>query len=143
MKKDAGFSDAEKAAMKARARELKLEAKREATRAEGEAELLAAVEAMPEPSKGIGSRLHRLISEAAPDLIPRTWYGMPAYSNADGRVVCFFRGAEKFKERYLTFGFNDVARVDDGVMWPIAYAILELSAKEEAVVTDLIKRAVG
>lgn len=137
------FSAAEKAAMKARAKELKEEAKRAATREEGEAAIQAVLAELPEESRALGAKLHKLISASAPELSPRTWYGMPAYSNAEGKVVLFFRPAEKFKERYLTFGFNESAALDDGNMWPIAFAIHDLGPAEEARISLLVKRAIG
>lgn len=136
-----GFSEEEKAAMKARVKELKAQARRGANKAEGETEVLAAIDAMTGTDLEIGRRLHALIKASAPDLSPKTWYGMPAYANADGKVVCFFRGASKFKERYLTFGFNQEAKLDDGAMWPIAFALTKLTPAEEAKVADLVKKA--
>src|SRR5579862_5990989 len=139
----AGFSEEEKAAMKARIKEMKAEARANATRAEGEQELLAAVAAMTETDRKMGERLHAIISECAPALSPKTWYGMPAYANKDGKVICFFRGSEKFKERYMTFGFNQEAKLDAGSMWPIVYALTELTAADEKRVAELVKKAVG
>jgi uncharacterized protein YdhG (YjbR/CyaY superfamily) len=104
--------------------------------------VLAAIAAMPEPYRSMGERLHLIIKASAPDLSPRTWYGMPAYAK-DGRVVCFFRGGDKFKERYMTFGFDDAARLDEGHMWPIAFALTELTAAEESEIVALVKKAVG
>src|SRR5438132_2602277 len=127
-----GFSDEERAAMKARAKELKAEARRGTNRADGENDVLAAIAAMPAAGRAMAERLHAIIKASAPDLSPKTWYGMPAYANTDGKVVCFFRGADKFKERYMTFGFNQEAKLDDGHMWPIAFALKELTAAEEA-----------
>jgi len=138
-KRDSGFSTEEKAAMKARAKELKAQAAKE----DGEKMVLDAIAAMPDSGRAMAERLHAVIKAAAPDLAPKTWYGMPSYANADGKVVVFFRGADKFKERYLTFGFNQEALLDDGNMWPTAYAITELNPAEEARVTALVKRAVG
>jgi uncharacterized protein YdhG (YjbR/CyaY superfamily) len=135
-----GFTADEKAAMQARARELRAEARAKKGRAEGEADVLAAIAAMKEPDRAMARRLHALIAANAPDLSPKTWYGMPAYAR-DGKVVCFFRDAAKFKDRYATFGFNDAANLDDGAMWPVAYALKELSAKEEATVVALLKKA--
>jgi len=125
--------------MKARAKELKAQAAKE----DGEKMVLDAIAAMPDSGRAMAERLHAVIKAAAPDLAPKTWYGMPSYANADGKVVVFFRGADKFKERYLTFGFNQEALLDDGNMWPTAYAITELNPAEEARVTALVKRAVG
>ncbi|SRR5258708_4664650 len=142
-KKSTGFTDAEREAMKARAREMKAEARRGAQKADGESDLLAAIAAMPAPGRAMAERLHAIITASAPDLLPKTWYGMPAYANKDGKVVCFFRGAEKFKERYMTLGFNQEANLDDGHMWPIAFALTELTAADEARIGPIVKRAVG
>jgi hypothetical protein len=130
-----GFSSEEKAAMRARARELK-------TAEDGETAVRAAIAAMSPPDRAIGERLHALIRQAAPDLSPKTWYGMPAYAK-DGKVVCYFRNATKFKERYAMFGFNDSANLDQGSMWPVAYALKELTAADEAKVRALVKKAVS
>ncbi len=113
-----------------------------ADKADEESVVLAAIAAMPEPYRAMGERLHAIIKASAPALSPRTWYGMPAYAK-DGKVVCFFRGADKFKERYMTLGFNDVANLDEGHMWPIAFALTELTAAEEASIGTLVKRAVN
>jgi uncharacterized protein YdhG (YjbR/CyaY superfamily) len=130
-----GFTAEEKAAMKARARELK-------GKADGESAVRAAIAAMSPQDRAIAKRLHELIKAAAPDLSPKTWYGMPAYAK-DGKVVCFFRNAGKFKERYAMFGFNDTAKLDDGSMWPVAFALTELTAADEAKIGALVKKAVG
>jgi uncharacterized protein YdhG (YjbR/CyaY superfamily) len=130
-----GFTAEEKAAMKARARELK-------AAEDGESALRAALTAMSPHDRAIGERLHEIIKATAPDLLPKTWYGMPAYAK-DGKVVCFFRNAEKFKERYAMFGFNDSANLDDGSMWPVAYALKELTAADETRIRDLVKKAVS
>jgi uncharacterized protein YdhG (YjbR/CyaY superfamily) len=135
----AGFSAEERAAMKARVRELKTTRHR----ADGEKEVLAAIAKMPEPDRATSARLHQLIRAAAPGLSPKTWYGMPAYANADGKVVCFFRPASKFKDRYLTLGFNDAAQLDDGVMWPTSYALTKLTITEEKRVHALVQKAAG
>ena len=132
-KKD-GFSAEERAAMRARAKELK-----EAT--DGETAVSAALAKMSPKDRTIGKRLHALIKESAPDLSPKTWYGMPAYAK-DGKVVCFFRDAGKFKERYSMLGFNDSAKLDQGSMWPVAYALKELTAADEAKIRTLVKKAV-
>ena len=132
--KKEGFTAEEKAAMKARARELK-------DKADGESAVGAAIAAMSPQDRAIAERLHELIKATAPDLSPKTWYGMPAYANKDGKVVCFFRDAGKFKDRYATFGFNDAAKIDDGSMWPIAYALPKLTAADEAKIRTLVKRA--
>jgi uncharacterized protein YdhG (YjbR/CyaY superfamily) len=134
-----GFSAAEKAAMKERVRELKAEK----NRADGEAELLAKVADMAKPDRDMATRLHALVKSVAPGLLPKTWYGMPAYANADGKVVCFFKDAKKFGDRYATFGFNDAAKLDDGAMWPIAFALVELTAADEKKLAALVKRAAG
>jgi uncharacterized protein YdhG (YjbR/CyaY superfamily) len=135
-KKKDGFSAEEKAAMRARAKELK------ATE-DGETAVAAVLAEMSPKDRALGKRLHALVRESAPELTPKTWYGMPAYANKDGKVVCFFRDAGKFKDRYATFGFNDTARVDDGSMWPVAFAITELSAADEAKLRKLVKKAVS
>jgi hypothetical protein len=110
---------------------------------DGESAVLAAIAAMPEPYQSMGKRLHEIIRTNAPTLSPRTWYGMPAYSGGDGTVVCFFRGGDKFKERYMTLGFNDEAKLDEGHLWPVAFAVTEVTAVEEAKVAALVKKAVG
>jgi uncharacterized protein YdhG (YjbR/CyaY superfamily) len=138
-KQPKGFTAEEKAAMKERARELKAEA----TKADGEATLLAAVAQMPEPDRGLATRLHALVKAAAPGLAPKTWYGMPAYANADGKVVCFFQAASKFNARYASFGFNDSANLDDGALWPTSFALRELTAAGEARLAALVKQAVS
>ncbi|HTY81197.1 MAG TPA: DUF1801 domain-containing protein [Dehalococcoidales bacterium] len=109
---------------------------------EGESAVLAAINAMPEPHRDIGKRLHAIIKASAPALTPRTWYGMPAYAR-DGKIVCYFRGSDKFKERYMTFGFNDIAKLDEGNMWPIVFALIKLTADEEARISALMKKAVS
>jgi len=109
---------------------------------DGEGAVLAAIAAMPEPYSAMGERLHAIIKSNAPSLMPRLWYGMPAYAK-DGKVVCFFRGADKFKERYMTLGFNNTAKLDEGAMWPIAFALLEMTPAEEAKIGALVKKAVG
>jgi uncharacterized protein YdhG (YjbR/CyaY superfamily) len=134
--KKEGFTAEEKAAMKARARELK-------DRTDGETAVLAAIAAMTPQDRAIAKRLHELIKAAAPDLTPKTWYGMPAYANKDGKVVCFFRNAGKFKERYAMLGFNDSAKLDEGSMWPVAFALTKLTAADEARIGALVKKAVG
>ena len=136
-----GFTDEEKAAMKERAKELKAEARAGKDRAEGEKAILAAIGAMKEPDHSIAKRLHELITASAPMLFPKTWYGMPAYANADGKVVCFFQAAQKFGSRYATFGFSDTANLDEGNMWAAAFALMKLTAAEEAKIIALVKRA--
>jgi len=132
------FSDEERAAMKERAKELKAEA----GKADGERALLAKLAEMPEPDRAMGERLHAIVKASAPDLTPKTWYGMPAYAK-DGKVVCFFTPASKFKERYATFGFNATANLDEGTMWPTAFALTELTADDEARIGALVKKAVS
>jgi uncharacterized protein YdhG (YjbR/CyaY superfamily) len=133
-KKNDGFTAEEKAAMRARAKELK-------TAAEGESAVLDALKKMTPGDRALGERIHAIVKEAAPDLTPKTWYGMPAYAR-DGKVVCFFRDAGKFKERYAMLGFNDSASLDQGSMWPVAYALTKLTAADEAKIRSLVKRAV-
>src|SRR5919198_1175981 len=136
-KKSKGFTAEERAAMKERARELKAEA----AGADAEKEVLAKIAEMGKPDRVMAQRLHKIIKDSAPDLAPRTWYGMPAYAK-EGKVLCFFRAAEKFKDRYATFGFNDVANLDEGAMWPTAFALKELTPTEEARIVALVKQAV-
>jgi uncharacterized protein YdhG (YjbR/CyaY superfamily) len=138
-----GFTAEEKAAMRERARELKAAARRDRGRAEGESDVLAKIAEMPEGDRAIAERLHAIVKANAPGLMPRTWYGMPAYANEDGKVVCFFQSSHRFKTRYGTLGFSDKANLDDGVMWPTAYAVEELTPAEEARIGALVKRAVG
>ena len=139
-----GFTDEERGAMKERARELKADASRgpSAKKPDGESEVLAAIAAMPEPDRALGERLHAIIKATAPALAPRTWYGMPAYAK-DGKVVCFFQSAAKFKTRYATVGFQHEAHLDDGAMWPVAFALKGLTAAEEARIAALVKKAVS
>ncbi len=141
--KSSGFSAEEKAAMKARAQELKAEERANKNRAEGERVALAAINALPEPDRAMGRRLHEIITTSAPVLAPKTWYGMPAYANAEGKVVCFFTPASKFNSRYATFGFNDDAHLDDGAMWPTSFALTELTDAAEAKIAALVKKAVS
>jgi uncharacterized protein YdhG (YjbR/CyaY superfamily) len=138
-----GFSDEEKAAMKARAQEMKAEARAGKDRAEGEKAILAAFVQMKEPDQSMAKRLHEIITTHAPALLPKTWYGMPAYANAEGKVICFFTPASKFNARYSTFGFNDDAHLDDGNMWAASFALLKLTAAEEARIIALVKKAVS
>ena len=142
-KKSTGFSDEEKAAMKNRAQELKAEARAGKDKAAGESAALAAIAAMPEPDRAIAQRLHAIIKASAPTLSPKTWYGMPAYANKDGKVVCFFTAASKFNSRYATFGFNDTANLDEGAMWPTSFALKKLTAAEESRISALVKKAVS
>ena len=133
-KKRAGFTDEERAAMRERAKELK------AGKGDGESDVLAKIAEMPKADRVMAERLHAIVKATAPDLTPRTWYGMPAYAK-DGKVVCFFQSAQKFKTRYATLGFSDTAKLDDGAMWPVAFALKELSAAVEARITALVKQA--
>jgi hypothetical protein len=135
-KKKEGFTAEEKAAMRARAKELK-------AAADGETAVREALAAMTPHDRKIGKRLDAIVKEAAPELIPKTWYGMPAYADKDGKVVCFFRNAAKFKERYAMLGFQDNANLDDGSMWPVAYALTELTETDEAKIAKLVKQAVS
>ena len=135
------FSDDERAAMKERARELKAEARADRDRAAGEKDLLAKIAEMPEHDRTIATRVHAIVTANAPELQPKTWYGMPAYAR-DGKILCFLQGAEKFKTRYVTLGFNDAAKLDNGDMWPTAYALTALSPAEERKIAALVKKAV-
>jgi uncharacterized protein YdhG (YjbR/CyaY superfamily) len=143
-KASGGFADDERAAMKERAQELKSAARRgsRASKADGEGDVLAKIAEMPEPDRAKAERLHAIIRASAPALSPRTWYGMPAYAK-DGKVVCFFQSSHKFKTRYSTLGFSDKANLDDGAMWPVAFALKELTAAEEARIGALVKNAVS
>ena len=134
--KNEGFTAEEKAAMRARARELK-------DKTDGESAVRAAIAKMSPQDRAIAKRIHELVTAAAPDLTPKTWYGMPAYANKDGKVVVFFRDAGKFKERYAMLGFNDSAKLDAGSMWPIAFALTKLTAADETKIRTLVKKAVG
>ena len=142
-KKSKGFTDEERAAMKNRAQELKAEARANKDKAEGESAVLAAIAAMQEPDRAMAKRLHAIIKASAPALWPKTWYGMPAYANQDGKVVCFFQSAQKFHTRYATLGFNDSANLDEGALWPVAFALKALTAVEEARIVALVKKAVS
>jgi uncharacterized protein YdhG (YjbR/CyaY superfamily) len=137
-----GFTAEEKAAMRNRAKELKAEERANKNRAEGESAALAAIAEMPEPDRVMAQRIHEIITASAPDLWPKTWYGMPAYAR-DGKIVCFFQAAAKFNARYATLGFNDTANLDEGGMWPTAFALTELTAAEEARISALVKQAVS
>src|SRR5205809_2341719 len=134
--KQEGFTAEEKAAMRARARELK-------AAEDGESAVRDALAEMSPKDRALGKRIHAIVTESAPELTPKTWYGMPAYANKDGKVVCFFRNAGKFKERYAMFGFNDSAKLDEGSMWPVAYALSKLTAADEAKIRALVKKAMG
>ena len=141
-KKSDGFTDEERAAMKERARELKAEARANRSKADGESDLLAKMAEMPPADRAMAERLHAIVKASAPALSPKTWYGMPAYAR-DGKVVCFFQSAAKFNARYATFGFNDTAKLDDGPMWPTAFALQKLTATAEAKIGALVKKAVS
>jgi uncharacterized protein YdhG (YjbR/CyaY superfamily) len=141
-KKSEGFTDEEQAAMKERAKELKAAARTKKDKADGESAVLAKIAEMPEPDRAMAERLHAIIKASAPALSPRTWYGMPAYAK-DGNVVCFFQSAQKFKTRYATLGFSDKANLDEGALWPVAFALKELTAAEEAKIGSLVKKAVS
>ena len=137
------FTDAEKAAMQERARELKAESRRSSrSKADGETDLLAKIAEMPEPDRVMAERIHAIVRTNAPDLAPRTWYGMPAYAR-DGKVVCFFQSAQKFDARYATFGFNDTANLDEGTMWATSFALKELTPGDEERIAELVRRAVS
>jgi uncharacterized protein YdhG (YjbR/CyaY superfamily) len=137
--KSKGFTAEERAAMKERAKELKAEAQK----ADGESALLAKIAEMPGADRLLAERVHAIVTAAAPGLSPKTWYGMPAYANGDGKVVCFFQSADKFKARYATFGFSDSANLDDGAMWPTSFALQKLTAADEARIAALVKKAVS
>jgi|SRR5689334_10351040 len=143
-KTSGGFTDDERAAMKEHAQELKTAARRgpRASKTDGESDVLTKIAEMQEPDRVMAERIHAIITASAPALVPRTWYGMPAYAK-DGKIVCFFQPAQKFKTRYATFGFNDPANLDEGAMWPIAYALTELTAADEARIGALVKKAVS
>ena len=142
-KKKDGFTAEEKAAMRARAQELKAEERANKSRAEGERQLLEAIAKMQGSDRAMAKQVHEIVTASAPDLMPKTWYGMPAYANKDGKVVLFFRNAEKFKERYAMLGFNDTADLDDGSMWPVAFALTKLTKADEARIAKLLKQAVS
>jgi uncharacterized protein YdhG (YjbR/CyaY superfamily) len=141
-KKSKGFTDEERAAMKERVQEQKAEARANRDKAEGESDLLAKIAEMQGPDRGMATRLHAIIKANAPALSPKTWYGMPAYAK-DGKVVCFFQSAEKFKSRYATLGFSDEANLDEGAMWPTSFALKEITAAEEARIGALLKQALS
>ncbi len=138
-----GFSDAEKAAMKERAKELKAEERASKNKAEGENAALAAIAAMPEPDRSMAAKLHEIIKANAPTLSAKTWYGMPAYADKDGNVICFFQNAQKFNARYSTLGFSDKAKLDEGVMWPSSFALVKLTAEAETRIIEQVRKAVG
>ncbi|MDZ4169520.1 MAG: DUF1801 domain-containing protein [Coriobacteriia bacterium] len=137
-----GFTDEERTAMKERAKELKAEARANKDRAAGERDVLAKIAEMPEPDRFIAERIHEIVKATAPELTPKTWYGMPAYAK-DGKIVCFFQAAAKFNARYATFGFDQEARLDAGTMWPTSYALTQLTATDEATIATLVKKAVS
>ena len=137
-----GFTDEERIAMKERAQELKAETRANKNKADGERDVLAKIDEMPELDRAMAKRLHAIIKASAPALSPKTWYGMPAYAKND-KIVCFFQSAHKFKTRYSSFGFNDTANLDEGAMWPVAFALKELTATEEAKISALVKKAVS
>ncbi len=141
----AGFTEEEIAAMKEHAQDLKKQAKRGSgsKKADNENDVLAKIAQMPEPERAMAARLHEIVKAAAPTLSPKTWYGMPAYANDDGKVVCFFQGAHKFGARYATFGFNDAALLDDGDMWAVSFALKALTPDVEAKIAALVKKSVG
>ena len=140
-KKSKGFTAEEKAAMKERAKELKAEERAEKDKAEGEKAVLAKIAEMQGSDRAIAKRIHEIVKTSAPSLSPKTWYGMPAYANKDGKIVCFFTAASKFNSRYATFGFNDTANLDEGDMWPTSFALKKLTAAEEAKLAALVKKA--
>jgi len=138
-----GFTTEERAAMKERVRELKAEARANKNRADGERAVLAQIAKMRRTDRAMAGRLHVLIKDNAPDLLPKTWYGMPAYADKDGKVVCFFRSSQKFNTRYATIGFSDKANLDEGAMWPTDFALKELTSEVEAKIGKLVKKAVS
>jgi uncharacterized protein YdhG (YjbR/CyaY superfamily) len=142
-KKSKGFTDEERAAMKERAKEQKAEARANKKKAEGESDVLAKIAEMQGPDRAMAERLHEIVKTSAPELSPKTWYGMPAYADKDGKIVCFFQSAQKFSTRYATLGFSDKANLDEGAMWPTSFALKDLSATEEAKIGQLVKRAVS
>jgi uncharacterized protein YdhG (YjbR/CyaY superfamily) len=142
-KKSKGFTKEERAAMRERAKELKAEERAKKNRAAGESAMLAKIAEMQEPDRAMAERLHEIVQASAPELSPKTWYGMPAYADEDGKVVCYFQGAEKFAARYATLGFGDRANLDEGAMWPTSFALKELGAAEEARIAELVERAAG
>jgi uncharacterized protein YdhG (YjbR/CyaY superfamily) len=138
-----GLTDDERAAMKERLRELKAEERWNKDKAAGEKDVLAKIAEMKGSDRALAKRLHEIVKASAPELSPRTWYGMPAYANKDGKVVCYFKSAQKFKERFATFGFNDAANLDEGAMWPTVFGLKELTAAEESKIAALVKKAVS
>jgi len=142
-KKKSGFTDAERAAIKERAQELKTQGRGGQKKADNEEAVLDAIAEMPDDDRVLGERIHALVTEKASDLLPKTWYGMPAYANSDGKVICFFQSADKFDSRYASLGFNDDAKLDDGSMWPVSFAILEWNPEVEKQVGTLVEVAVS
>ena len=141
--KSEGFTNEERAAMKERAKELKAQARANKNRAAGESAVLAKIAEMEGPDRAMAERLHEIVKASAPELSPKTWYGMPAYANKDGKVLCYFQSAEKFNSRYATLGFSDKANLDEGAMWATSFALKELTATEEARISALVKKAVS
>lgn len=142
-KKSTGFSEDERAAMKARQKELRDEVRINKNRAEGERVLLEAINALSGDEHKIATKINEIVMKSAPELMPKTWYGMPAYANKDGKIICFYQSSQKFGSRYGSFGFNDAANIDDGNMWPTTFAIIKLTPKEESIIGDLVKKAVS
>jgi uncharacterized protein YdhG (YjbR/CyaY superfamily) len=142
-KKSKGFTDEERAAMKERAQELKAEARASKNRAAGESAVLAKIAEMPQPDRTLGERIHAIVKANAPALVPKLWYGMPAYANEEGTVVCFFQAATKFKTRYASFAFCDVAKLDEGGMWPTGFGLKEVTAADGAKIGALVKKAIS
>jgi uncharacterized protein YdhG (YjbR/CyaY superfamily) len=138
-----GFSEGEKAAMRERARELAAEARAGKNKEQGERDVLAAIAKMTEPDRLLAKKIHEIVKAVAPDLFPKTWYGMPAYANDDGKVVCFFKSADKFKSRYATLGFEEAAHLDEGAMWQTSFALTKLTPDVEAKIATLVKKAVS
>lgn len=141
--KTVGFSDFEQKAMRERAMELKAEEKMKKNRAVGEKAIMDKIADMPEPDKTMAEKIHEIVTNTAPMLMPRTWYGMPAYTNKDGKVVCFFQSGAKYESRYCTLGFQDSATLDNGNMWPASFALKQITAKEEKIIIELVKKAVS
>jgi uncharacterized protein YdhG (YjbR/CyaY superfamily) len=141
--KSKGFTKDEQQAMKDRARELRDEARISKNRAAGEGAALDAIKALSEPDKTLAKQIHELVTKTAPELFPKTWYGMPAYANKDGKVICFFQAAQKFEARYATLGFSDTSKLDEGNMWPTAFGLKQITSAEEKKIIELVKKAVG
>jgi uncharacterized protein YdhG (YjbR/CyaY superfamily) len=143
VKQSPGFSKEERAAMQARAKELAAEARSSKSKVQGEKEVLEAIAAMPQPDRNLAKRIHALVKKNTPSLLPKTWYGMPAYANKDGKAVCFFQSGKKFKSRYATLGFSDAAKLDSGEMWPTSFALKKLTVSTEKKIVTLLKLAVS